>query len=179
MPNATDATVSVWPVSGWPTGAPVSGSHTRTDRSWLPVASSSRPSAVVPNATDSTKPVWPVGGSSAGAPNNTLKRRVCSPTRVRVSGSHTRTDRSRLPEASSSRPSPVMPNATDATVSMWPVSWSTGAPVSGSHTRTARGSHTRTRGSHTRTVSSLSPPVASSSRPSAVVPNATDHTELM
>src|SRR5712691_8061462 len=54
-----------------------------------------------------------------------------------VTGSHTRTVPSVLPETSSSRPSRVVPNATEDTSSLWAASGSpTRLPVTGSHTRT-------------------------------------------
>ena len=57
--NATLYTVSVWPVSGWPMGFPVSASHSRTVLSALPEAMR-RPSGLT--ATLSTASVWPVSG---------------------------------------------------------------------------------------------------------------------
>src|SRR6476469_7338859 len=75
------------------------------------------------------------------------------------SGSHNRTVPSRLPLASSTRPSGNAPNATAATGPVCPVSGDpTGAPVPGSPNRTAP---------------SQPPPVASSTRPSGNAPNAT------
>ena len=61
--NATPLTQPVWPVSGWPTGWPVSASHSRTVPSALALASSV-PSGL--NATPLTKPVWPVSGWPSG-----------------------------------------------------------------------------------------------------------------
>ena len=57
--NATLDTVSVWPVSGWPIGWPVSASHSRTVLSQLPEAMR-LPSGL--NATLVTASVWPVSG---------------------------------------------------------------------------------------------------------------------
>ena len=57
--NATLCTAPVWPVSGAPTGWPVSASHTRTVLSPLPEAMR-LPSGL--NATLVTVSVWPVSG---------------------------------------------------------------------------------------------------------------------
>ena len=57
--NATLDTVSVWPVSGWPTGWPVSASHSRTVLSKLP-ETIRLPSGL--NATLITVSVCPVIG---------------------------------------------------------------------------------------------------------------------
>ncbi len=61
--NATLDTASVWPVSGWPTGWPVSASHSRTVWSALPEAMR-LPSGL--NATLVTASVWPVSGWPIG-----------------------------------------------------------------------------------------------------------------
>ena len=70
----------MWPVSGWPTGWPVAGSHSRTV--CRPPVAMRVPSGL--NATPGTAPVWPVSGSPTGWP---------------VAGSHSRTVSSALPEA--------------------------------------------------------------------------------
>ena len=63
--NATLDTVSVWPVSGSPTGWPVAASHSRTVLSELPEAMRV-PSGL--NATLDTASVWPVSGWPTGWP---------------------------------------------------------------------------------------------------------------
>ncbi len=111
--NATLYTASVWPVSGSPTGWPVSASHSRTVLSSLAVASRC-PSGL--NATRSP-PVWPVSGADRLAG-------VGVPQPHRVSSLR-----------SPGRPSGL--NATPFTAVGVPVSGSpSGWPVAASHSRT-------------------------------------------
>jgi len=169
VPNATEDTSSLWPMSGSPARLPATGSHTRTVASPPPEASSSCPRGPLPSATEDTRPVWPLSDCS---PDGEAGDRVPHPHRPvgaaggqqqlpagggaerhrgqlpgvaderlprgrPVTGSHTRTVPSVLPETSSSRPSRVVPNATEDTSSLWAASGSpTRLPVTGSHTRT-------------------------------------------
>ncbi len=80
--NATLYTASVWPVSGWPTGWPVSASHSRTVLS-AAAGDDARAVGAERHAVH-TMSVWPVSGWPTGWP---------------VSASHSRTVLSALPEA--------------------------------------------------------------------------------
>ena len=104
-------TPRVWPFSGWPTGAPVAGSHSRTVPSAPAEASSGCPPA--PARTPPTSPRR-CGRSAAGRPGRRWPGPTAAPSRRRW----------RRRAAAPSRPGP---NATDSTALVWPVSgWPTG-----------------------------------------------------
>ena len=113
--NATLNTPPVWPVSGWPTGWPVSASHNRTVLSSLPEA------IRVPSGLNATRTPRHVTG----------QRLADGLAGVGVPQPHGAVE---LPEAMRC---PSGLNATLTTSAVWPVSgWPNGWPVSASHTRT-------------------------------------------
>ncbi len=158
--NATLITASVWPVSGWPTGWPVSASHSRTVLSQLPetmrcpsglnatlvtalgVAGERLADGLAGVGVPQPHRVVVAAGDDAvavGAERHAGHRVRCARSAAGrsgwpVSASHSRTVLSSLPETMR-LPSGL--NATLVTASVWPVSgWPIGWPVSASHTRT-------------------------------------------
>ena len=76
-PIATEVTASWWPVSGAPTGSPVTASQIRTVRSAEPDTMMSR-SPARPIATASTASWWPVSGAPTGSPVTASQTRTVS-----------------------------------------------------------------------------------------------------
>ncbi len=71
-PTATAFTGPVWLVNGSPTRMPVAASHTRTDQSSLPEATTVRPSSC-PIATVVTASMWPVKGLPTWIPVTVMR----------------------------------------------------------------------------------------------------------
>ena len=72
--NATPVTAPVWPVSGAPTGWPVSASHSRTVSS--PLADGQPVPVGAERHTAYTVPVWPVSGAPTGWPVSAFHSRT-------------------------------------------------------------------------------------------------------